>query len=223
MTCGTGHCPAAQHPRQGTKQSSSVSFCTPASRMGRDKIKEVAEAVACLAFPWWYRNPREESAVSVQGVQLPASCTPPATRDKVMLSQATALCSVCNIYSHVTSCNSVIPGQNPNSKQPVGEGVQIKTEQWEEFSAPQQWLRCWFSPSFTMRVCVLWKCPTNLSCLVERFSAAFIVHYVERRRLRSKGEPEYLGLSGNGRKQKRMNKLLYFYLHETILLTELEA
>lgn len=122
VTCGTGHCPAAQHPRQGTKQSSSVSFCTPASRMGRDKIKEVAEAVACLAFPWWYRNPREESTVSVQGVQLPASCTPPATRDKVMLSQATALCSVCNIYSHVTSCNSVIPGQNPNSKQPVGGG-----------------------------------------------------------------------------------------------------
>lgn len=53
------------------------------------------------------------------------------------------------------------------------------------------------------------KCPTSLSCLVERFSAVFIVHSVERRRLRGKGKTEYLGLSRNGRKQKQVNKLLY--------------
>lgn len=74
--------------------------CAPAPRVSRDKTKEDAEAVAYLAFPSWYHSLREGGAVSVQ-VQLPASCTPPATRDGGMLSQPTALCSVCNIYSHV--------------------------------------------------------------------------------------------------------------------------
>lgn len=150
----------------------------------------------------------------MQGIQLPASCTAPATREKVMLSQPTALCSVCNTHSHVTPCHSVISGQNPNSKQPEGGRFELKQRGGMSFQTLSSGLDAGRAP-VSPRGCVirdqaLGKCPTNLSFLVERFSAAFIVHCVERRRLRGKGEPEYLGLSRNGRKQKQVKKLLYF-------------
>lgn len=126
-------------------------LCAPASQMRRDQIKEGAEALAYLAFPSWYHNLREEGAVSVQGIQLLASYTAPATGDKVMLSQPTALCSVCNTI--LTSCHVIQWSQTKTLTQNNQRGVWVKMERWEEFSDARKWPQRWLSPSFTTRVC----------------------------------------------------------------------
>ena len=95
------------------------------------------------------------------------------------------------------SCNSVIPGQNPNSKQPVGGRFSKQNRLVGRVFRHSALASLLIEPQLHQEgLCQGTKPgpsalerPDQFACLVERLCAAFIVRYLERRRLRSKGEP----------------------------------
>lgn len=82
------------------------------------------------------------------------------------------------------SCNSVIPGQNPNSKQSEDGEVEFKLRGGKSFQTLKP--RCWLSPSFTMRVCG--KGPSTLEMSYQPFLVLCSVYCPLCREEETKGQ-----------------------------------
>lgn len=126
-----------------------------------------------------------------QVIQLTAAYVMTYSDARALYKQLTAIQQLCilfkNIYSHAMLCNSVIPGQNPNSKQPAGGRFSKQYRLVGRVFRLSALVSLFVEPHFHQESLRQGTKPRpralerhkQLSCFLERLGAAFIVCCLE--------------------------------------------